>query len=543
MKIRKLPFIMLILGFGFTSFIWYGFVFEERKVANNEFNSRTANMVDSIINRLAHHEQVLMGAKGLFLSSDEVTLVEWQDFISSQDIRQRYPGIQGVGYIESLSSELQKTELVNKMKRYGIEDFSIHPTGIRDEYHSVVFLYPMDVRNQKALGYDIYSEETRHKAVDLSATTGQTTITEKIILVQEDKSMGEIQNGFLMLTPVYQDELVGDTPIGFAYAVFRMDDFIYGLFDVKEFENLDMKIYDEIQSDEAMFFNSHDSSANSKVSKEFSNSVKETFGNREWLFTFEGASLYSSSYGLLGVIPITGYSFSVLLFYVVFLSQKTLDLKRKELETIKVSKAQDKVIEQQNQALLKFTNQNDNICVCSIDIVGSTKITSKLSDSQTSRLYGKFLNFAAGIIESYEGVVVKNVGDAILFYFECNKTYKKSEFIRVIDCCMDLLAKQDELNQQLKESKLPSLDYRISATYGSVMIAEILKFGTPDIFGSTVNQTCKINRLAKKNGLVVSDLLYEKVKTASEYKFVEVDKDIPKEFGYSVYHVSKSILN
>ncbi len=533
---------MLILGVAFTSLIWYGFIFEERKLANNEFDSRTENLVDSVVNRLSHHEQVLMGAKGLFLSSEEVTYDEWKEFITSQDIRQRFPGIQGVGYIESVTSDLQKTELKNKMESYGIEDFSIHPEGIRDEYYPVIYLHPMDVRNQKALGYDVYTQETRREAVDLSATTGQTTITGKIILVQEDESLGKIQNGFLMLMPIYENESQTSDPKGFVYAVFRMDDFIYGLFDLGEFENLNMKIYDVQQSEDNLFFNAH-ASTNSLISNEFSAISRATLDNRDWLFTFEGPSLYSTSYALPILIPIVGYSFSFLLFYLFSLSQKTLDLKRRELEAIKVSKAQDKVIEQQNQALLKFTDQNDNICVCSIDIVDSTKITAKLSDAQTSRLYGKFLNFAAGIIESYRGVVVKNVGDAILFYFECPKTYRKSEFIRVLDCCMDLIEQQDELNQRLKESELPSLDYRISATYGSVMIAKILKFGTPDIFGSTVNQTFKINRLAKKNGLVVSDLLYEKVKTTSEYNFVEVDKAIPKEFGYSVYHVSKNTSN
>ncbi|NIM25002.1 MAG: hypothetical protein GTN35_03270 [Nitrososphaeria archaeon] len=542
MNIRKLPTIMLILGVAFTSLIWYGFIFEERKLANNEFDSRTENLVDSVVNRLSHHEQVLMGAKGLFLSSEEVTYDEWKEFITSQDIRQRFPGIQGVGYIESVTSDLQKTELKNKMESYGIEDFSIHPEGIRDEYYPVIYLHPMDVRNQKALGYDVYTQETRREAVDLSATTGQTTITGKIILVQEDESLGKIQNGFLMLMPIYENESQTSDPKGFVYAVFRMDDFIYGLFDLGEFENLNMKIYDVQQSEDNLFFNAH-ASTNSLISNEFSAISRATLDNRDWLFTFEGTSLYSTSYALPILIPIVGYSFSFLLFYLFSLSQKTLDLKRRELEAIKVSKAQDKVIEQQNQALLKFTDQNDNICVCSIDIVDSTKITAKLSDAQTSRLYGKFLNFAAGIIESYRGVVVKNVGDAILFYFECPKTYRKSEFIRVLDCCMDLIEQQDELNQRLKESELPSLDYRISATYGSVMIAKILKFGTPDIFGSTVNQTFKINRLAKKNGLVVSDLLYEKVKTTSEYNFVEVDKAIPKEFGYSVYHVSKNTSN
>ena len=532
------PVIMLLLGIIFTSIIWYGFIFEEEKIAKNEFDSRASNIVDLVINRLSHHEQVLLGAKGLFLSSDEVTYVEWQDFIHSQEIKQRYPGIQGVGYVEHVN-ENNVSKLENKMNNYGIDDFKIHPEGIREEYYPVIFLHPMDIRNQKALGYDIYSEETRKKAIDLSVTTGETTITDKIILVQEDESLGKIQNGFLMLMPLYDDKNNSDQPLGFPYAVFRMDNFIYGLLDAEQFETLNIKIYDGSKSEDSLFFDSRESYTNPDLSKDFSITLNENFGNSNWEFQFEGTSLYSSSNALLIAIPLAGYSLSGLLFYLFYLSQKTLILKRRELASIKENKVKEKVIEQQNQALIEFTNQKDNICVCTIDIKCSTKITSKLSDAQTSRLYGKFLNFTAGIIQSHQGVVVKNVGDAILFYFDCPNPHKKSEFTRVLGCCMDLIEQKDELDARLKDSGLPSINFRISSTYGSVMIAKILKFGTPDIFGSTVNQTFKINRLSKTNGLVISDRLYEKVKTTNGYKFKESTEHFPTEFGYSVYHVSK----
>ncbi len=424
------------------------------------------------------------------------------------------------------------------MKNYGIDDFSIHPEGIREEYYSVIFLYPLDIRNQKALGYDIYSEETRKKAIDLSVATGETTITGKIILVQEDESLGKIQNGFLMLMPLYDDENNMDIPLGLFSAVFRMDDFIYGLLGEDNFENLSMKIYDGSNSEDNLLFNSNDVYPN--LSKDHSITLNQNFGNRNWEFQFEGASLYSSSYSLPIVIPIVGYSLSVLLFYVFLLTSTTLESKRRELKMIKDSKQKDQLIKQQDEALLKFSDRNDNLCVCSIDIIGSTKITSKLSDGQSSQLYNRFLNFVAKIIESYQGVVVKNVGDAILFYFECPHTFKRSEFIRVIECCMEIIRQKDKLNDSLEEADLPLIDFRISATYGSVVIAKIIKFGTPDIFGSTVNQTFKINRLAKKNGLVISDLLYEKVNSASQFEFSEVGDSIPQEYGYSVYHVTNS---
>jgi CHASE1-domain containing sensor protein len=39
--------------------------------------------------------------------------------------------------------------------------------------------------SMRALGYDVYSEETRRQAIDHAIKTGDTTLTGKIILVQE----------------------------------------------------------------------------------------------------------------------------------------------------------------------------------------------------------------------------------------------------------------------------------------------------------------------------------------------------------------------
>ena len=108
-----------------------------------------------------------------------------------------------------------------------MEDYTIKPEGIRDEYYPVMFLEPQDFRNKKAMGYDIFIEETRHNAVELVKNTGSTTVTGKIILVQETEN--DVQNGFLMLVPVYSNESNEMNESfeleGIVYSVFRINDF------------------------------------------------------------------------------------------------------------------------------------------------------------------------------------------------------------------------------------------------------------------------------------------------------------------------------
>ena len=89
------------------------------------------------------------------------------------------------------------------------------------------------------------------------------------------------------------------------------------------------------------------------------------------------------------------------------------------LETIK---QRDKVIEEQQDLLLEFSENKQNCCVGIIDIVNSTKIAANLSDEDISNFYSIFINFMASIIIEFQGVVIKNIGDALLFYFpEDNK--------------------------------------------------------------------------------------------------------------------------
>ena len=70
------------------------------------------------------------------------------------------------------------------------------------------------------------------------------------------------------------------------------------------------------------------------------------------------------------------------------------------------------------------------------------------------------------------------------------------------------------ITSKLKEENLPSVDYKISATFGSVRVAKTSTSAYNDIFGSTVNRCAKINPFSPRNGLVIGEVFYEHVKRA-----------------------------
>jgi HAMP domain-containing protein len=188
-------------------------------------------------------------------------------------------------------------------------------------------------------------------------------------------------------------------------------------------------------------------------------------------------------------------------------------------------KQKEDVIKKQEDILLQFSDYSENYCVCMVDIINSTKITSTLSESQTSEFYQTFLNSIAKIIRKFDGIVVKNIGDALLFYFPVIHSEQKFTLNKCLECCMTIIESHDYISNQLKQQKLPVFDYRISATYGIVRIAKTSTSSVNDIFGTTVNKCAKINRYAPPNGFVIGEDFYKNAKTIDEFVFDEIKFD------------------
>ncbi|TBR07385.1 MAG: adenylate/guanylate cyclase domain-containing protein [Candidatus Nitrosotenuis sp.] len=206
---------------------------------------------------------------------------------------------------------------------------------------------------------------------------------------------------------------------------------------------------------------------------------------------------------------------------------------------IKIRERED-IIKQQKDILLQFSEYSSNYCVCFVDIVGSTKITAKLSDLETSKFYSIFLNSMATIVTKYGGIVVKNIGDALLYYFPKTDTDDMGPFENMLRCSVDMLESRSKINERLTVEKLPEVSYRISAAFGPVRVAIVATSTIDDIFGTTVNKCAKINTLATPNTLVVDESLYNKIKGIGGYEFDKIaDYNIDADNNFSVYFVKQ----
>jgi diguanylate cyclase (GGDEF)-like protein len=204
-----------------------------RENVQERFDFRFNEIVVNIEARLRDYEDVLHGAQALFAASESVERSEFREYVSQLRLGQRYPGIQGVGFAQRISPA-EKAAHLRQIRGEGFPGYTIRPDGMRDTYTSIIYLEPFDWRNQRAFGYDMYSEPVRRAAMERARDENRAIVSGKVTLVQETEK--NVQPGFLMYLPVYRNGLPHETLaerranlVGWVYAPFRMHDLMNGI--------------------------------------------------------------------------------------------------------------------------------------------------------------------------------------------------------------------------------------------------------------------------------------------------------------------------
>lgn len=234
----------------------------ERVSQRNEnlFQSRVGRASTAIEKRMEDYMQILKGAQGLFQVMDTISRADWQNYVSTIEVEENYPGIQGLGYAPFLSGkEIDSFEVAVRQREYPY--FQVWPKEkkSRDLYSTILFLEPLDARNLRALGYDMFSDSIRRVAMERARDTGRPAMSGMVKLVQETKT--KVQKGFLLYLPVYEKnsrpesvEERREAIKGFVYSPFRVEDLMRGILG-PGIKDLDIEIYEGITigEDELLF--------------------------------------------------------------------------------------------------------------------------------------------------------------------------------------------------------------------------------------------------------------------------------------------------
>jgi CHASE1-domain containing sensor protein len=196
------PYMVLMGTLLLTGLFSYYIAIASRNKDTLRFKNEVERTQNDVQNRLQTYIALLDGTSGLFAASNEINKQEFQAYINQLELRQRYPGIQGIGFALRVTPN-EIPSLTTKMQQQGLKNFALRPKSPqRSEYFTIIYLEPLDRRNQAAIGFDMFSESTRRTAMKLARDTGLSVASGRVILVQEiEKNKSP---GFLIYQPIYR---------------------------------------------------------------------------------------------------------------------------------------------------------------------------------------------------------------------------------------------------------------------------------------------------------------------------------------------------
>jgi len=414
---KWMAWIVLLASLVITFFTWYyarGLTMER---AHDRFTFRIKTIESALRERLRACEFLLQSGAGLFAASEEVTWAEWRAYVTELQLDKYYQGVQGLGFSKRILPS-EKNAHIRQIREEGFPNYDIHPAGERPEYTSIIFLEPFDWRNQRAFGYDMFSEPTRKEAMEKARNTGLAAMSGKVTLLQETDK--DIQAGFLMYLPVYRKGEVPETTeqrrealTGYVYSPFRMNDFMRGIL-IEKRGYVELQIFDGDEPlKEALIYpsgNMESFLAQSDRPHLFTHQSTLEYAGRRWLLVFKTSPYFEEIINTksLNALLLLGIIISLLLFAVVLsltrsrnqalsLANMSLALERANLglrgEIVERKRATEALLQSEKKYRLLVENQTD--LLVKIDREGRFLFVSpsycRMFDKTEEELLGKTL--------------------------------------------------------------------------------------------------------------------------------------------------------
>jgi len=196
--------------------------------------------------------------------------------------------------------------------------------------------------------------------------------------------------------------------------------------------------------------------------------------------------------------------------------------------------------DEKNPFAVAISETTKNFCVGIVDIANSTKITAKLPPNKAASYYEFFLNHMATILNKFGVTLIKNIGDSLLFCFPESSDPKKTHGLSTfLECILTMAETHDFLQEKYQSEGLPTIDYRISADYGSMSIMKS-NLSSVDLIGTPINICSKINSQAPVNGIVIGGDLNGMVKDFDEYYSKESESfSVGLKNSYPIYSLRR----
>lgn len=189
---------------------------------------------------------------------------------------------------------------------------------------------------------------------------------------------------------------------------------------------------------------------------------------------------------------------------------------------------------------IKVGGENRDIAVLFVDIRGFTTMSEALEPEQVVEILNEYLSLTTKSIFDNSGTLDKFVGDATMAVFNSPFNLDDYEF-KAVCAAMDIVNGGKELEKVLLEKYGRSVGFGVGVNVGPAVVGNIGCEFRMDFtaIGDTVNTAARLEANAKKGQVLISDVLYERIKDRVEVNDIG---EIPlkgKSKGVFVYEVTE----
>jgi class 3 adenylate cyclase/tetratricopeptide (TPR) repeat protein len=168
----------------------------------------------------------------------------------------------------------------------------------------------------------------------------------------------------------------------------------------------------------------------------------------------------------------------------------------------------------------RFTQE---LCLMLADVVGSTQFYQKHGDVKGRLLVQRHNDTLFPLIHDLGGKVIKTIGDGIMASFATSGP--------ALDCALAIQKKLWEMNRHASTEDV--LHTKISLHFGQALVE------ANDIYGDLVNTSARLNSLTESDQILISQTVYDQVKSRSNLVLLPLEPVCPKagEKSVALYEV------
>lgn len=237
-----MPVVIFLLIAAITALSVYAIERGENRREEARMNETAQSVASALERRGNTASAYLRAGAALFGTLDGVDAGLFRRFVSELRLDADYRGADGIGWAKSIRPE-EIPEFEESIRDDVPGDIEVHPLPgpSREMVVPVTYLQPDTERNRRALGYDMYSEETRREAMDEALRSVRPTASGAVVLLQEG---GGTAPGFLIYMPVFEGGISSRRLRGFIYSPFNGQEFLESALEVDTSAATGIRLYD-----------------------------------------------------------------------------------------------------------------------------------------------------------------------------------------------------------------------------------------------------------------------------------------------------------